>query len=1082
MHAEGTDKVAQKPSPVLVKLSRPRLFDAVPRPRLYATLDQLLQHPLAWICGPPGAGKTTLVAGYLESRKLPCIWYQMDAGDIDPATFFHYLAVAAADHGRGPARLPAFEPQVLLDLRGYSRRFFRELFSRLRAQAVLVFDNFEEASAAPALVEILRAASDEIPHRSNLIVISRTDPPAAFARPALNQIMATLDPAALRLSEEEVRHLAHRAGLDDDKAILAVSAQTDGWAAGVRLLVERMRGGVPAAAPAVTDSQQALFDYFAEQVFARAPPGVEAALARLAMLPRVTADIARRVSRYDDCDKLLDHLARRHLFVERRASATRPSDGYLYQFHTLFRTFLRDHARRTLGSDGLRMLALESARALETAGCVEDAIGLFLEAQAWQDATRLMHGTVPQLLSEARFGVAQHWLAQLPDTILDADADLLYWSGGALAGQDPARARGLLEAAHALAQARGDRRLSVCCAAGIIETLFLEHSRFAPLDEWIGALETQLATPLPWAGPAEELHVRSAQFSAMLYRSGDSEALGAIAARMLALLHEDVDADLKLGAGAWLLSYGGNLGKLDFAANVLPLVEPLLARSDLSPLRRGLCAYFVAWCALMSVDRTASDAALGQLQRMAQGFPVPLLERFALITAAWMETVFHPRTDSSRIIRQFERVMDTSHPYDVAALHSMRALHALSKGDANEGLHAARAAVQAYELVGAPWQRLVARGLALWASVEIGDATACDSLIGQMQRIAQASRVHVYDALVHQARAWLALQAQADEALIGQRLRELFDQARVYGTSVPTRFIPAWMPRLAAEALARGIDTTYVRRLILAYRWPPPRPELGEWPFQVRVRMLGGFEIEIGDVPLVFGGKAPRKTLGLLKALICMGGRDVRDYQLIDALWPDEEADAARSVFGVTLHRLRRLLGAAETIEVVDGCVSLNPDQVWVDALAFERLIGNNGGPDEHSGARALALYRGPLLPGDADAAWSAPLRERLRTKFVLQVGRQGRVLEQQQRWDETIVLYMHGLDADSLNEAFYRGLMRVHQAAGDRSQALRLYGRLQETLSASLGIAPARETQALYEQCLRGEPGAGDLPARPAA
>lgn len=45
--------------------------------------------------GPPGAGKTTLAASYLDSQKRPLLWYQLDEGDADAATFFHYLGLAA---------------------------------------------------------------------------------------------------------------------------------------------------------------------------------------------------------------------------------------------------------------------------------------------------------------------------------------------------------------------------------------------------------------------------------------------------------------------------------------------------------------------------------------------------------------------------------------------------------------------------------------------------------------------------------------------------------------------------------------------------------------------------------------------------------------------------------------------------------------------------------------------------------------------------------------------------------------------------------------------------------------------------
>src|SRR5512134_2117817 len=110
----------------LAKTSRPKLFGILPRERLFAALDETLWRRLVWIAAPPGAGKTSLVASYVEARKLDGIWYQVDSGDADPASFFYYLRLAAGQVSEGRRhRLPLLTGEYLHDLDGFTRRFFR---------------------------------------------------------------------------------------------------------------------------------------------------------------------------------------------------------------------------------------------------------------------------------------------------------------------------------------------------------------------------------------------------------------------------------------------------------------------------------------------------------------------------------------------------------------------------------------------------------------------------------------------------------------------------------------------------------------------------------------------------------------------------------------------------------------------------------------------------------------------------------------------------------------------------------------------------------------------------------------------
>jgi LuxR family maltose regulon positive regulatory protein len=57
----------------IAKITRPRLTGTVARERLFRLLDLSRERPVIWIAAPGGSGKTTLVASWLDSRKLPVL-------------------------------------------------------------------------------------------------------------------------------------------------------------------------------------------------------------------------------------------------------------------------------------------------------------------------------------------------------------------------------------------------------------------------------------------------------------------------------------------------------------------------------------------------------------------------------------------------------------------------------------------------------------------------------------------------------------------------------------------------------------------------------------------------------------------------------------------------------------------------------------------------------------------------------------------------------------------------------------------------------------------------------------------------
>ncbi|MGR8931947.1 MAG: hypothetical protein ACU836_15040 [Gammaproteobacteria bacterium] len=194
------------------------------------------------------------------------LWYQVDAGDEDPATFFHYFALAAESLISKPhPPLPKLIPESLPNLTRFARIYFRELFGLLPKPLHLVFDNFQEIAQDSPVSEIIAAALNEIPHEIRAILISRDQPPAMLSRMQVNRTLAVLDQTVLRLTDEESFGVARLLSLGEptEASVKQMNELVEGWVAGLVLLLEHGKQENSAA----QESAGYFFNYFASEIF-----------------------------------------------------------------------------------------------------------------------------------------------------------------------------------------------------------------------------------------------------------------------------------------------------------------------------------------------------------------------------------------------------------------------------------------------------------------------------------------------------------------------------------------------------------------------------------------------------------------------------------------------------------------------------------------------------------------------------------------------------------------------------------------------------------------------------------------------
>ena len=1056
----------------LAKLTRPRLHKAVARERLFALLDEAREHkPAICVVGPPGAGKTTLVASWLDARGIKGIWYQVDPGDADLATFFYYLGEAAKPFTRkGQRPLPVLTPEYLHDVEGFARRFFRDLFALLPRGAVLVLDNYQEVAPEQQFHRLLAQAVDEVPEGVALVAISRRDPPDVYARLVVNENVKLVEWDALKLTLQEAQAIADARARPNDAELGRLYESSGGWAAGFTLLLEGSRRE-EGATPGAGAGRDALFDYFAAQIFAKLPRMTQEFLAATAYLPQVPVSIALELTGNNDTETILEDLYRRHLFTHKRTGSEA-----IYWYHALFREFLKARATTVLGRDGCQEVMRRAASLLEGHAAFDDAFQLYTETGDLPAAARLAEECASGLLAKGRGQTFRDWIAALPAQYLQSNPRLRYWFGTSLIPIDQVSSRNQLELAFEGFQVSGNVVGQLETIARVISTYYFEWSYFKPLDRWIDLLEALISGRPDYTSAEIEFDAYSSLLLAALYRRPGHPLLQTSVERVLGFLGTDLDLNRRVTGAIYLFSYAVLARDINVGARTQALIQPLLHHAEISPLNQVWIHTRMGYYFYQVGRYEEACNALTQAEALVEHFGLRGLRSAGrLIDSYWCTTLVGMRSfDLAR--DRCNRVVafaDPSRPMDRYHMHDPFCYLLGAAGDLNQFEAHARAAIEAANAAGMPYIQAMARVFLCQALAESGRHEELLAVSAEVRQIVRNTcHVH-YETELDLIEAYSYF-ARGERTIGMERLnRGVADARRRYELLHILRHNHRILGRLGMEAIQCGAESIYVAELLRRLKVKSPDPAMESWPWQVKMYSLGAFGLYVNDKLMEFVGKVPKKPLALLKALIANGGRNVPEERLIDALWPDGEADAARKSLDITVLRLRKLLGSNETILVSDESIGLNPGLCWTDVWAFEHRIAQAEAADGEAGlsaaAAALALYRGNFLPDEAEEPWTVKARERLRAKFVRLVETAAQADEAAGHWEKARAHYLKGIEADDLVEAFHLGLMRCYRALGRPAEAMTAYRRLRQTLSVVLGIAPSPAAEALAQQLREG-------------
>ena len=244
----------------------------------------------------------------------------------------------------------------------------------------------------------------------------------------------------------------------------------------------------------------------------------------------------------------------------------------------------------------------------------------------------------------------------------------------------------------------------------------------------------------------------------------------------------------------------------------------------------------------------------------------------------------------------------------------------------------------------------------------------------------------------------------------------------------------------------------------------------------VRIRLLGGFDVEVDGQLIPASAWRLRKANELVKVLAITPGHRLQREQAMEQLWPDRPADAALNNLHQALRVARTALKvtdeAGQRILVLrEGVLSLCPNgELWVDAEAFASAVRGAtvaSGLTGHLAAREL--YRGELLPDDRYADWAEAPREAVAQDYLTLLTQLAQLLEREGDRGAATETLRELLEHDRADENAHRSLMRLYAVDDQRRMALRQYERLRAALARELEVEPSDESRQLYREILEG-------------
>jgi LuxR family maltose regulon positive regulatory protein len=355
-----------------------------PRTRLLSRIHDAVDARVVTVLGPPGSGKTNLLAQVGRAEPGGVAWIVADDGDNDPVQLLR--CVTHAIERLGPLDDPVAEALYSPD--ATALQVIPRLTNALRRQqrtVTLIVDN-AHLLINPHALDVVALLADRLPHGSRVLAGAREEPGLPLARWRAAGALLEVNSADLALDGLEAAVVTQELGLElTTERIEELVAATEGWAVGVYLSALSMRTGNTDREPPPNRSDDAyLSAYLHETLLTQLDDSDLEFMTRTAVLDRLMGPLCDAVAGTKGSVRRLEALARHNLLIV----PINPVLG-VYRYHALLRDVLLQRLERVHAGSVGRLHGV-AARWLEAHDDIAGAVRHAMEGNDLATSRRLI--------------------------------------------------------------------------------------------------------------------------------------------------------------------------------------------------------------------------------------------------------------------------------------------------------------------------------------------------------------------------------------------------------------------------------------------------------------------------------------------------------------------------------------------------------------------------------------------------------------------------------------------------------------------------------------------------------------------